>query len=73
MVPQRKTLDSPRNELLTRSEAAALLGIKASTLAVWACHKRYGLPMVKIGSLVRYRLSDLESFIERRTVGADDK
>ena len=50
--------------LLTRREAAQYLGVSASTLAVWACNHRYGLPYVKLGSrLVRYRKEDLDSFI----------
>ena len=57
-----------REILLTRKEAAELLGTTEGTLAVWACNKRYGLPMVKIGRLVKYKLSDLNAFIERRTV-----
>ena len=37
------------------------------TLAVWACKKRHqDLKVVKIGRTVRYRLSDLEKFIEVR-------
>ncbi|WP_010302578.1 helix-turn-helix domain-containing protein [Candidatus Odyssella thessalonicensis] len=55
-----------KSELLTRKEAAKYLGTTESTLAVWACTKRYQLPMVKIGRLVKYRLSDLENFIESR-------
>lgn len=55
-------------ELLTRQEAAEYLGITSRTLAVWACVKRYNLPYVKIGRLVKYRRSDLDDFIERQTV-----
>jgi excisionase family DNA binding protein len=58
------------SDLLTRKQAAAYLGVKPQTLAVWVTTKRYNLPMVKVGSLVRYRLADLERFIESRTVGA---
>ncbi len=56
--------------LCTREQAAEYLGVKPQTLAVWATTKRYHLPMVKVGSLVRYRLADLEKFLESRTVGA---
>ncbi len=45
-----------RSELLSRSEAAAYLGIAKQTLAIWKCTKRYKLPYVKIGKLVKYRL-----------------
>ena len=55
-------------QLLTRKEAAKYLGTKESTLAVWACTKRYQLPMVKVGRLAKYRLCDLTAFIEKRLV-----
>lgn len=46
----------------------SVLGISPRTLAVWACVKRYELPYVKIGRLVKYRRSVLDDFIERRTI-----
>lgn len=58
-------------ELLTRDQAAEYLGITPRTLAVWACVKRYNLPYVKVGRLVKYRRSDLDAFIARRTVQQD--
>ncbi|WP_236450480.1 helix-turn-helix domain-containing protein [Stutzerimonas stutzeri] len=48
-------------------QAAAALGIKASTLSVWRSTGRYNLPFMKVGRLVRYRLSDLAEFLARRT------
>jgi excisionase family DNA binding protein len=54
--------------LLTREQAANYLGVKTSTLAVWACTKRYNLPFVKIGRLCKYRLDVLEEFVERNTI-----
>jgi excisionase family DNA binding protein len=57
------------SELLTREEAAAFLGVKAQTLAVWHSTHRYNLPMVKVGSKVRSRRSDLEKWLADRTVG----
>jgi len=57
-----------KNELITREEAAALLGIKPDTLAIWASTKRYALPYIKIGRSVRYKLSDVQQFIESRTI-----
>lgn len=59
------------DKLLTRPEAAKYLGIKPQTLSVWACTKRYPLPFVKVGRSVRYRVSDLEKFIQARTVCAE--
>lgn len=51
---------------LTPQEAASLLQIEAQTLAAWACSGRYSLPFVRIGRAIRYRLSDLEAFIQSR-------
>jgi hypothetical protein len=56
------------NRLLSRQEAAVILGVKENTLAVWKSSKAYDLPVVKIGRLARYRYADLLDFIERRTV-----
>ncbi len=57
--------------LVTREQAAEYLGVKPQTLACWQTNKRYNLPVVKIGSLVRYRLTDLQRFVERRTLNGD--
>jgi|TARA_B110000211_G_C13956787_1_gene498694 predicted DNA-binding transcriptional regulator AlpA len=58
-----------QNKLLSAGEAAAILGLKESTLAQfrWRGDKR--LPWVKLGKSIRYKLSDIESFIERSTIG----
>lgn len=53
---------------MTRTEAAEYLGLAVSTLEVWGSTKRYDLPYIKLGRSVRYRLSDLEAFIERGTI-----
>lgn len=55
-------------ELLTREEAAEYLGLKPQTLAKWACRGRYGVPFIRLGGLVRYRRSDLDAWLESRTV-----
>lgn len=59
--------------LLTREEAAEFLRVKPQTLAMWHSTKRYSLPVVKVGRLAMYRLTDLEQFIESRTIGAIDE
>ena len=56
-----------QSELLTPREAAQFLGLSAGTLAIWRCRKRYGLAYVKVGSRVRYRLRDLQAFIDAGT------
>ena len=54
--------------LLTRRQAAALLGVSPGTLAIWACRGQHGLPMVRCGGAVRYRPADLEKWISDRTI-----
>ena len=56
-----------QNQLLSRKEASEFLGVKESTLSVWACTRRYNLPIVKIGRLAKYRMSDLLKFLDDRT------
>lgn len=57
-------------DLLPATDAAAILGVTPGTLEVWRCTRRYPLPFVKIGRLVKYRRADLAAFIASRTVGA---
>ncbi|MEO5344309.1 MAG: helix-turn-helix domain-containing protein [Gammaproteobacteria bacterium SHHR-1] len=53
--------------LLTEAEAAEYIGVAAGTLTVWRSTGRYALPFAKVGRLVRYRRSDLDSWLESRT------
>lgn len=53
-------------DLLSESQAADLLSISPGTLSVWRSTGRYALPYVKIGARVRYRRSDLQSWIDSR-------
>lgn len=53
--------------LLTPEEVAQILGVSAETLNVWRATKRYPLPYVKAGRLVRYHLKDVEAFIQANT------
>lgn len=55
-------------QLRSRKEAAQFLGGEPNTLAVWACSNRYPLPYVRVGRLVKYRLADLEAFIEANVI-----
>ena len=54
-------------QLLSRKQAAEYLGVKENTLAIWACNKRYSLPVIKVGRLCKYRVSDLDNFLNERT------
>ena len=54
--------------LVDEKRATEILGLAAGTLSVWRCTKRYPLAYLKIGRSVRYRIEDLERFMESRRV-----
>jgi predicted DNA-binding transcriptional regulator AlpA len=66
----QEILIGPVDELLTGDQTAAKIGVEPQTLAVWRSTKRYGLPYIKVGHLVRYKLSDIEAWLATRTVRA---
>lgn len=57
------------NRLLTRQEAAVYLHVAPQTLAKWAMTQQHSLPVVRLGRAVRYRLADLDRFIDSSTEG----
>ena len=67
------SIKSFAHDLLDTEPAAARLGIKPHTLEVWRASGRYSLPFIRVGRRVKYRLADLERFLESRTVGAFDQ
>ena len=53
-------------DFLNTRQAAELIGLKANTLEIWRI--RGGGPRyIKFGRAVRYRQSDLETYIEAQT------
>ena len=54
-------------ELLNEQQAAEYLTVSPGTLSVWRSTGRYSLPFVKVGRRVRYRLSDLDAWLEARS------
>ena len=55
--------------LMTSHDVSKILGVSVGTLAVWRTTKRYNLPYVKSGRLMRYRQEDVQAFIESRLCG----
>lgn len=51
-------------DLLTTKETAELLGLGKSTLEQDRIYGRLGLPFVRLGRSVRYRRSDVESYLQ---------
>lgn len=54
-------------ELLDEKQAAAKLDVTPGTLSVWRSTGRYALPFVKVGRKVRYRTTDLDLWLAKRT------
>ncbi|WP_301485118.1 AlpA family transcriptional regulator [Intrasporangium sp.] len=54
---------APHDALLSGHEAAAWLGMSEYTLRRWRCQGR-GPACVRVGRLVRYRVSDLAAWAE---------
>lgn len=68
-----KTQDRAANEpLIDEHEAAALIGVTASTMNGWRV-RRVGPRFCRIGRLVRYQPSDVRAFVESRLVGTSDQ
>ncbi len=61
--------DTNTAKMMTREQAAEYIGVKPQTLAMWLSTKRYSIPVIKVGRLVRYRRSDLDAWLLARTVG----
>ncbi len=55
------------DDLVNEKIAAEMLGVTAATMQVWRSTARYGIPYIKVGRLVRYRISDLEAWLVSRT------
>jgi excisionase family DNA binding protein len=54
---------------LNEEQAAEYLGVAEQTLQNWRCRKRYNLPYIRVGRLIRYRKVDLDKWLESRLVG----
>lgn len=56
----------PQTSLLDDKQTALALGVSPGTLSVWRSVGRYDLKYIKVGRKVRYRVSDVLAFLERR-------
>jgi excisionase family DNA binding protein len=55
--------------LFGNEAAAAYLGVTPRTLEVWRCTKRHQIPYIKVGRLVKYRQTALDTWLAAQTVG----
>ena len=56
-----------QQDLLDEKSAAQFFVVVPGTLSVWRCTGRYKIPFIKVGRLVRYRMSDLDAWLKSRT------
>ena len=66
-------MTAPAQQYLDRRAAAKYLAnrgidVQPETLARWASNGRYQLPIIKIGRLVRYDVTDLDALIESHKI-----
>lgn len=67
MIESKRNTKSANPEIFNDPQAAKFLGVKVRTLREWRL--RRGLPHIKITSkVVRYRLSDLQSWLDGLSV-----
>ena len=55
------------SNLLTPKQLAEHLGVTVGTLSVWRSNKTYPIPYIKVGSLIRYDLEQVQRWLETRT------
>ena len=54
------------SKLLSAIEICDIIGITIGTLYTWRATKRFAVPCVKIGKLLKYRYEDVMKFINER-------
>ena len=54
------------NGLLGLEEAAQFLDVQPATLYAWK-YRQFGPPFVKVGRLLKYKLADLERWVDEQT------
>lgn len=59
------------DEFYTPEELARIAKVQTQTLAKWRSQRLHGPRFIKIGKHVRYRRSDVESWLHENTVGTD--
>lgn len=65
---QYQSTTTHQEKLLTAGQVAEILGIKEATLAQQRWRGDSSLSWVKMGRVIRYKLSDVQLYIEQSTV-----
>lgn len=64
--------ENKRLAVVNEKDAAEILNISAQTLQAWRQQKT-GPAYVKVGRLVKYRIIDLEDYINRNTIRSQEE
>lgn len=72
MNSQSNEVENIPRPLLRPEVVARMLDVNEGTLAVWRTTRRYPLPWVKVGRVIRYKMEDVQNFIRLRTNEGDD-
>lgn len=56
-----------KEKLLSQSEIANYLGTTVPTLNTWRATRKYDIPYIKFGNNIKYRLSDVNSWLDKQT------
>ena len=67
IIMAQPTSPKPKSTLLSQDDTAEFLGVSKNTLEKWRWERR-GPVFLKVGRLVKYRLSDLESYLTNQEV-----
>ena len=66
---QTLTTNIHQDKLLSAGQTAELLGIKEATLAQKRWRGDHSLPWVKLGKVIRYKVTDIQNYISINTIG----
>ncbi len=68
MLPDQLSHPASSSPLLTVPEAAAYCRVSKAFLNKDRVYRLHGIPFIKLGRRILYRLSDLDAFIDSKTV-----
>jgi excisionase family DNA binding protein len=52
--------------MIPPKETSEILGVAVQTLALWRMTGKHGLPFVKVGRQIRYRVDDIDTWLSER-------
>ncbi len=72
----KRDVNIEENQLLTSGQVSKMLNVHMETLRIWRLIQKDKLPYIRIGRLIRYKKSDVETLIKNGLVassGANNK